>query len=133
MTGGVSSFGVVSFGDRLEIPVGIAPPFKLLTEGREGKRLVSKSEGGQFIGSSQINEGVKGSVKLDYLTPAWVRTNWPSFSAHIGAPKPFFLQWDDTNYEDETALVWLESAPPTPVYNRTNLLTATLKFTGQVR
>jgi len=133
LTGAVASLGDVRFGERLEIPSGIPKPFKLLSESRESTRLINKSEGGQKLGNSTIRYGLKGhSLKLRNLTPAWVRTNWPDFAEHI-EKKMFVLQWDDTNYPDETGLCWLEGEVPTPTYTHELYLSATLKYGGQVR
>ena len=133
LTGAVASLGDVRFGERLEIPSGIPKPFKLLSESRESTRLINKSEGGQKLGNSVIRFGIKGhSLKLRNLTPAWVRTNWPDFAEHI-EKKMFVLQWDDTNYPDETGLCWLEGEVPTPTYTHELYLSATLKYGGQVR
>jgi len=132
ITGAVASLGVVSFGDRLELPRGIAAPFDLITESRESKVLNSKTEGGQFVGRSIIRQGASGSLQLQALTEAWIRSNWPNLSAHMES-KPFFLQWDNANYPNETALIWLQGEPPTPKYTDPLYLSVSLKFNGMVR
>lgn len=132
LTGGISSLGFVLFGDRLDSPVNVRDPFELVPFSRDSKVTTNVSEGGQFLGRAVVRDGANGSLEMDLLTPAWIRSNWDTFAAHIET-KPFILQWDNTNYPDETVLAWLTGSVPTPEYSRPQFLTVELKFKAQAR
>jgi len=125
-TGNIASLGVVAFGERTDLSVGMRSGFAPPTTNRNSKMLTSESNTGQFLGRSVERTGYPGSISLTNLTPAFVRATWEPMIDHAEL-KPFFFSWDDTNYSDEAVLAWMAGKPSTS-YQDSLYMTASLSF-----
>lgn len=100
-------------GQALEFPIGqhegIAPPHL------QGQFASSNniSVNGSFVGRDLIRKEIAGSIELEYLTPAWVRTFWSDFQTHTDRYS-FFYAWDYDDRPGEVVFAW-RTKDPSPV------------------
>jgi len=120
----IASFiGMLFLGTALELPLGIGKRMTPPRMSKKNKVLNNKTTGGAFIGRSLIREGLEFSISQDYVSRAWMDSNWDALAEHIEL-KPFFFSWDFENYPDEATYCWLSKgkAPvprqATPLYLR---------------
>lgn len=69
----------IVIGPRLTTQRGMHVGWTPLAYAREVDALNLSSEGGSYLGRSVLNRGIKWHVSLDYLTPAWVASDWQPF------------------------------------------------------
>lgn len=125
------SIGVVSFGDRLAIPAPIGLGFTPPNMAHADQVLNNVADGGALLGRSIIGKGIDlGRVSFDLLDPAWMRANWIPFMDHANL-YPFFFQWEDTNYNSESAFVWTKKGIDNPSYNQPLFMTAAIDLAGR--
>lgn len=59
------------------------------------------SEGGNFLGSSEVRKGSMASAELSEITPAFLRSaEWKGFQAHFNEGGGMFWAWRPTDYGD---------------------------------
>lgn len=104
------SVGHISFGARYAPPVGARPGFVMPKYGTKNKYINSIGDTGLFIGRSLIRETYAAEIDMALLTAANMRTDIDGLLAHV-LLRPFFLQWDNTNYPAESAYCWLTDDP----------------------
>lgn len=103
-TGNIVSIGTVSVGKSMTIPIGFFVGYQPPRLNERHVRLVSNSENGEFIGQTVIRKGLNDALRLEYLTPAWVRSTWKDFAAHA-VRTPFFFAWYPSKYPDEVVYI----------------------------
>lgn len=128
VTGGVSSLGVVSFGDKTDLTVGMRSGFAPPTLNRDSRLLTNESSSGQFLGRSVERRNYPGTINLTNLAPAWVRSTFDPLVDHTEL-KPFFFSWDDTNFSGEAVFAWMQGSARASYQDET-YMTATIQFNG---
>jgi hypothetical protein len=121
--------GQVSIGARLDIPNLPEPGFRPPQFSSSNRILNSETDGGQFVGRSKISEGAEFTIPMLFLTPSWVRTNWPTLEDHINL-YPFFYAWDYDDYPLESSYCWTQGDSHVP-YTTTTLMASNLNVRGQ--
>lgn len=125
------SLGVVSFGNRLTIPAPVGLGFSPPNFAHADQILNNRANGGALLGRSVIGKGIDlDSISFDLLDPAWMRTNWIPFMEHA-TKYPFFFQWNDSDYNNEGALVWTSGPISRPQYNQPKHMSARLDLVGR--
>ena len=125
------SLGVVSFGNKLSIPAPIGLGFSPPPFARADGILNNRADGGAILGRSFISKGIDlGRVSFDLLTPAWARANWLPFMDHAQL-KPFFFQWNDTDFASESAFVWTRGPISRPRHDQPLLMRAEMDLVGR--
>lgn len=120
----------ISFGARLDLPYGMQPGFGPPLLSYEDEITNQQSINGNFLGRTIKRQGVKFTIDMPpVLTPAWVRTYWSPFidKAKI---RPFFFNWDNTNYPLESVFCWAVGKIKPPVYESQNMLKVSLDCEG---
>lgn len=110
-----------------EIPLDFTPP-KLA---RNKKITNSKTETGNFIGRSVINSGVEFDVSQNYVTKAWMDSNYEALINNLEVA-PFFFSWDYENYLNDPVYAYLRDAETKPKMNNPNLYTFNLSCQGEL-
>jgi len=126
----IAAIAGAQIGEALELPYGMAVGFAPSALSPMVDLKTAVSEKGVFIGGSKVREGIEGSLTVDLLEPAWVRSNWSPFIDHAQTPKPFVFVWDDVNYSTEAVLGWVENKIPTPNYSSELYMKVSLRFKG---
>lgn len=65
------------------------------------------SEGGQFLGRSQVRTGLQSTYDWNNLTAAWYRSDFEQF-AQSAVLTPWFIAWKPSSHADETAYCWTQ-------------------------
>jgi hypothetical protein len=122
----------VSFGVDLELERGGRPGFIPPNLGREVDVTNVTSENGGFLGRSVVRNGLKGSVNISPVSEMWARQYWLPFVVHAEL-KPFFLQWNNSQYPYESAYVWADGAIEPMKYTKFKWLGGGIKYRGQIQ
>lgn len=107
ITNGASApkIGVVHVGTILAMQRYIYGGHKPITMQRETELTAILSRTGVFLGQTFRKKGVKNGVKFDYLTAAWLRTNFDPFIKEA-RKFPFFFMWRPSTFPAELAYSW---------------------------
>ncbi len=100
--------GVVTFGELFQMPCAPQSPFKILNEKFQSE--IPKTRFGAPLGRSIPRTYKAFDLIFQFLERDFVTDElYPKWWKHAGGTsgKPFFLQWNDGGYENETFLVWL--------------------------
>lgn len=123
-TGSASKVGVLSFGARVDLPMGMRVGFTPPQYGKRIETVPHVSESGLFVGKSVRRREYETELELTNITQAWARSTLEGILTHAET-KPFFLSWDETNYPAEVAYCWLRDNATLsyahPVYLRASL------------
>jgi len=120
----------IQIGDRLEMPNSAEVGFAVPTLAPKTKLKTARSESGAFIGGSQLSQGIDGSISFTNIDPAWVRSDWEPFIAHVQTPAVFVMAWDTVTYTDEIMLAWADGDVSVPNYSSPLYMNFSLKFEG---
>ncbi|MHC5066258.1 MAG: hypothetical protein ACYTG5_20050 [Planctomycetota bacterium] len=103
-----SEIGMISFGEYFQFPCAPLAPFRILNERFESE--LPKTKFGVPLGRSipRVFKSFELRFQLFYR-PFVVDEVFEKWWKHAGrySGKPFFLQWNDGDYPDETYFVWL--------------------------
>lgn len=108
----IPSVGVFYIGKMLRVQrriyVGHAP----FTLQRQSKVSSGFSENGQFLGRVVRSTTYETDIRVQNLTPAWVRQKLDPFLA-LAADRPFFWSWRPCDYPTEVGFAWTTRDPET--------------------
>ena len=76
-----------------------------ITLSRKTVKRPTKSEFGQWLGSSTIRHGLKTSFEWKNLKAAWYREYFDPF-VKSARTKPFFIAWRPSKFPNEIAYAW---------------------------
>lgn len=82
---------------------GFTPPWM----GRNTVVTSTVSQNGVLLGRSVRHLGLKWSLVFDYVTPAFIRSDWMPFIISAET-NPFFVQWNPSEVPDEVVFAWIE-------------------------
>lgn len=99
---GAVTIGVIFAGTRLTLQRGFHVGHEPAGFGHNYKILNATTEGGQFAGQAVQRTGASGTISLEWITSAWMRTYWRPFVAHADS-KPWFLMWSTETWANEVA------------------------------
>lgn len=125
------SIGVLAFGERLDSPEDLRNGFAPPNFARVPELLTNRAEAGAFIGRRIKRKGVKFTINLTLLDPAFIRDSWEDFQDHYES-KPFGLVWNYDDYPDEAVYCWTEGTAPAPAYTHAMAMTAGLPLRGLI-
>jgi len=94
------SLGVVYAGKTLEMYRPFFEGFTPFLRSRTTKILSNKSESGQFLGKSIINQGYRANFEWDNLPSKWYNEHFDAF-VEKALQYPFFVAWNPLRYPDD--------------------------------
>ena len=97
--------GYVSSGSYLQMPYPIYGGHTPINLSPKTEYQNNISESGQFLGRNVVRQGVESSYSFRYLDPDFVRGEFNDFVVSART-KPFFVQWRNDLYPDESAFVF---------------------------
>lgn len=121
--------GVIYVGRAVKMERGIEPSWAPIALARDSEVVNNISVGGNFLGRSLIRQGASGSITLDNLTPAWVRSEWKGLQNHAER-LPFFFGWALEDYPWEVAYCWSDGPLQTPRYTKPAHMSVSMKLKG---
>lgn len=111
-SGTAPKIGHISIGKRWEI--GIPPDgFVRTVHTRANTYINSINQNGVFMGRSVQRRGYSRSIQVNPISIASMAANFDPFMTHAET-KPFFFQFDATNYPNDNLFCWLSGADPQP-------------------
>ena len=113
---GEVAIAVMTIGEVMELPVGMAVGFLIPTMATDDKFSTSVSTSGEHLGNSLRRQNLSFSINLNMLDPNWIRTTWADFLDHARI-YPFFFSWDSANHSDEAVYLWVNKKIPKPAYS----------------
>lgn len=123
----IAAIGVVSFGEKLELPyqqeVGFAPP----TLSRDAEYRTNESATGLFIGRSIERTGYPGEISVTNIPHAWIRTDWEPFVDHAEL-RPFFVSWNEADFPSEAVFAWTDGRIDPAKYSSPLRMAISLRF-----
>lgn len=123
----VPSISCVWVGEAMELqrglPSGFIPPHLSL----DNKYVNSKSDTGLLLGRSITSKYNKGSIKVNSVTPAWVRSDWQPFILYAET-MPFFFSWNEADYPDEAVFCISSTKIKAPKYKDAMFMDISLDF-----
>lgn len=123
----IAAIGVVSFGEKLELPyqqeVGFAPP----TLSRDAEYRTNQSASGLFLGRSIERTGYPGMISISAIDQDWIRSDWEPFIDHAEL-KPFFFSWNESDFANEAVFAWTDGKISPSKYSSPLRMSISLKF-----
>jgi len=89
--------------------------------------IMSRSDGGDFLGRSLIRRGGKTNFTMSPVTEAFVRSTWLDFML-AAELHPFYLTWDNVNFPNEVAYCYTEKKIALPRYMTNKHFSVPLSF-----
>lgn len=116
--------GHLSLGARYAPPVGMQSGAIPPKYGIQTKTMPNIGDTGLYLGSSTLRDHYESTIEMNLLTAAQMRTDIDPLTTHV-ISKPFFYNWDNTNYPTESAYCWLSGDPnistSSPLYHSVRL------------
>ena len=106
----IPSVGVFYIGKMLRVQRRIYVGHSPFTLQRQSKVSSGFSENGQFLGRVVRSTTYETDVRVQNLTPAWVRSKLDPFLA-VAADTPFFWSWRPCSYPTEVGFAWTTRDP----------------------
>lgn len=107
VTGGTPIIGVLRAGDVMEWPRRAMWTGLPITESRQFRYNVNQSESGNWLGRTQVSDGLEFQVQIDNLSEAYRTGDFKDFAAHCNTgDATFFIAPRPLDYEDEVAYAW---------------------------
>ena len=97
--------GVIYLGVALAMQRAIYAGHSPITLARRTVKRPTKSEDGQFLGSSTIRYGLQTGFAWKHLKAQWYRDNFDPF-VKSARSKPFFIAWRPSKFPNEIAYGW---------------------------
>jgi len=97
--------GVIYLGVALAMQRAIYSGHTPITLGRRTVKRPTKSEDGQFLGSSTIRHGLQTSFSWQHLKAGWYREYFDPF-VKSARSKPFFIAWRPSKFPNEIGFCW---------------------------
>jgi hypothetical protein len=97
--------GVIYFGMALAMQRAIYSGHTPITLGRRTVKRPTKSQDGQFLGSSTIRNGLQTGFAWKHLKAQWYRDNFDPF-VKSARNKPFFIAWRPSKFPGEIGYCW---------------------------
>lgn len=88
------------------------------------------SELGVNLGASIKATGVRGSISMSNIDPAWMRSTFKPLVTHLNEGKPCVFSWDYNSHPWEALLIWKRGDINPPSYSGPILMAATIQFEG---
>lgn len=126
----IAAIAGIQFGEYMAMPHGAEVGFAVPTIAPKISYKTARSESGSFIGGSQLHQGVEGSISFTNITPAFVRSDWEPFIAHVQTPAVFVMAWDTVTYTDEIVLAWGRGDVASPTYSSPLYMNFSLDYEG---
>ena len=126
----IAQIAGVQIGVTLDLPKGMRPGFAPPSLVPIIETVTRRSESGVFISGRKMSEGIKGSIKLKNIDPAWIRSDWIPFIDHVQTPKTFVFAWDDVTHTGEVVHAWVSGKVSPPKYQDPTYMSLALKFEG---
>lgn len=96
------SIKIAAIGEAFDVPVYMSSGFDPV--GRDPRGLLNRSEEGHPLGRTVQWEEWSQGLQFDWVTWAWLRSDWePAWESHL-RDLPFIFQWDATGHASE---IWL--------------------------
>jgi hypothetical protein len=129
-TGTASQIGHLSLGTAIELErepsVGATPPRQAIS----AKFLNSISDGGAFIGRSQISQGLEFNIAQNNVTYDWIETNWNDLVDDM-LTGTFIYAWNYEDYPLDAVFCWLSGTTvPKPKFTTGLKLNFSIKVNG---
>jgi len=118
--------GVIAFGKRMDMPVGVDGRFYLPHLQSTDKIINNRSETGLLLGRSVVARSNKSTFDFSVVSQDWVRANWLEFFDH-SRNDPFFVSWDAENYPDDAVFCVTDGIISSPKFNEGNFMSLKLK------
>ena len=97
--------GVIYLGVALAMQRAIYAGHTPITLGRRTVKRPTKSQDGQFLGSSTIRNGLQTGFAWKHLKAQWYRDNFDPF-VKSARNKPFFIAWRPSKFPGEIGYCW---------------------------
>ena len=97
--------GVIYLGVALAMQRAIYSGHTPITLGRRTVKRPTKSQDGQFLGSSTIRNGLQTGFAWKHLKAQWYRDNFDPF-VKSARNKPFFIAWRPSKFPGEIGYCW---------------------------
>lgn len=97
--------------------------------GLNSQFVMSRSDGGDFLGRSLIRKGSKSGFKISNVAEAWVKANWLPFIKEA-EKHPFYFAWDSVGHFDEVAFCYTGKKIAPPTYQSSLFFALSLEFTA---
>ena len=97
--------GVIYLGVALAMQRAIYAGHTPITLGRRTVKRPTKSQDGQFLGSSTIRNGLQTGFAWKHLKAQWYRDNFDPF-VKAARNKPFFIAWRPSKFPNEIGYCW---------------------------
>ncbi len=97
--------GVIYLGVALAMQRAIYSGHTPITLGRRTVKRPTKSQDGQFLGSSTIRNGLQTGFAWKHLKAQWYRDNFDPF-VKAARNKPFFIAWRPSKFPGEIGYCW---------------------------
>lgn len=127
----VISLGEIAFGQYLPLPFGMYLNWTPPQLADDAELLNSLSETGTFLGRTEIAQGIKTSIELQYAEDQWVRSNWPDFRDHA-KERPFFWVPNFRDYPNESVFCWAEGKIPMPRHTHYSRMGCSIPIRGLI-
>jgi hypothetical protein len=101
----VPQIAIMYLGRILSLPRNIYVGHIPITMGRETSMVNNKTENGQFLGRIIRRQYLQTTVKMQNISPSWVRTYLLPFMDAAEAT-PFFWSWRPQRYPREVGYCW---------------------------
>ena len=124
----IAAIAGVQIGETLDFTKGMQARFTPPSLVPMVKTKTARSESGVFIGGRKISEGIEGSINLNNISPAWIRSDWIPFIDHVQTPKTFVFAWDDVTHTGEVVHAWVSGKVTPPSYQDPTYMNLSLKF-----
>lgn len=118
-------------GTQTEMQRGLAAGFAPMNLGSERVPVNSISTEGAFLGRSLKKKPIKGRLAFKSVTPAWMRSDWPTILAAL-EERPFMILPSPDSYTDEAAFCWTEGNIKTPAYDGQNLMSFSIPIMARI-
>lgn len=97
--------GQVLLGQLLNLPRPVAVGGNVIHDSDADEIINNTAQNGNMLGMSVIYQGVKGSIKFEYMTESYLRGQYKQFKDHARF-KPFFYSWRPSLYNEDAVICW---------------------------
>ena len=118
-------------GKSLEMQRGLGAGFAPMALGSENVPINSETDTGIFIGRSNKKRAIPATLNFSNLTPAWMRTHWPTILSALES-SPFMVLPSPDTYPNEAAFCWTSGIIQTPPYSKDNLLGVSIPIKARI-
>lgn len=125
----VPQVAVLYIGELLMMERALWVGYVPLPYARKSKVMSGRSESGNFLGRTVVNETRESNAKFSLLDPGWFRTDMADFLA-AAQETPFFFAWRPSTYPRETGYAWLMNDPQPQPDERSHLYEVELQMQG---